>query len=494
MRGGPESLSTLLSQLTPLLARDFAPGFRAAFWADTKVMHLLRRHNAALRSAWAARSWYPHGASLAAIEADMLNCGLVCDNYAVDLHGSASYFLSLSIEHVKEAFVDSLDLDGAASPNPRLNFEGWVECMGRCALGLYGPLELLKLQHLTDCILRNVLHGQTIASAVDAVWHEVRGQIRIWNAETAAEEKAEASVAGESSPGTGSPGKEKRGKRGAVKLSKSARRAAAKSSAAAKGALRAITANMGGDMLALEEQWLKAKEGEQGLAALAQSADAPMEVDTPPPCASGLPPRPPPHSPPRVGAFLRPPVPLRRPCCPILTPGRAGAPSSPPRPRPLAPYCRLRTLSLARLTRRERPASGPVRSRRRRAQRSRCRRRGEAGSGGSSSQTPCTRPSASRCADPWPQRYLEPPPLPLTRTPAPTRTPTLAQSLRVRGRSRPGGAAGPDRAEARGGGGGPPRPGSWWNNSPPPCCTPPPPQPARWPKGSGRSYAAQSAA
>ena len=59
MSGGPESLSKLLSQLTPLLARDFAPGFRAAFWGDTKVMHLLRRHNAALRSAWAARSCSP---------------------------------------------------------------------------------------------------------------------------------------------------------------------------------------------------------------------------------------------------------------------------------------------------------------------------------------------------------------------------------------------------------------------------------------------------
>ena len=82
--------SWAMNNLGPKVAdRDFAPGFRAAFWADTKVMHLLRRHNAALRSAWAARSWYPHGASLAAIEADMLNCGLVCDNYAVDLHGKS---------------------------------------------------------------------------------------------------------------------------------------------------------------------------------------------------------------------------------------------------------------------------------------------------------------------------------------------------------------------------------------------------------------------
>ena len=107
---GPECFSKLLGQLAPLLARDFAPGFRAAFWSDAKVVHLLRRHNAALRSAWAARSWYPHGVSLDMFEADMLDLGLVCDNYSVGLHGTSGCFLSLSIEQVKEAFVDSLDL------------------------------------------------------------------------------------------------------------------------------------------------------------------------------------------------------------------------------------------------------------------------------------------------------------------------------------------------------------------------------------------------
>lgn len=107
---GPECLKRLLAQLAPLLARDFAPGFRAAFWADAKVVALLRCHNAALRSEWAARSWYPHGASLAMIEADMLDRGLICDNYSVGLHDASGCFLSLSIEQVKEAFVDSLDL------------------------------------------------------------------------------------------------------------------------------------------------------------------------------------------------------------------------------------------------------------------------------------------------------------------------------------------------------------------------------------------------
>ena len=117
---GPECLTKLLGQLAPLLARDFAPGFRAAFWADAKVVALLRRNNTALRSLWAARSWYPHGASLAMIEADMLDRGLICDNYSVGLHDASGCFLSLSIEQVKEAFVDSLDLSiGARAAHMR---------------------------------------------------------------------------------------------------------------------------------------------------------------------------------------------------------------------------------------------------------------------------------------------------------------------------------------------------------------------------------------
>lgn len=79
------------------------------------MVHLLRRHNSALRRAWVARSWHPHGVSMAALEADMLDLGLVCDNYSVDLHGTSHCFLSLSIEQVKEAFVDSLDLSMSAS-------------------------------------------------------------------------------------------------------------------------------------------------------------------------------------------------------------------------------------------------------------------------------------------------------------------------------------------------------------------------------------------
>ena len=111
-----KSLARLLKEITPLLAKDFAPGFRAAFWGDTMVVHLLRRHNAALREAWVARGWFPHGATLAAVEADMLDLGLVCANYSVELHGTSGCFLSLSIEQVKEAFVDSLDLSIGALP------------------------------------------------------------------------------------------------------------------------------------------------------------------------------------------------------------------------------------------------------------------------------------------------------------------------------------------------------------------------------------------
>ena len=207
---GPDCLSKLLSQLTPLLAKDFAPGFRAAFWGDTKVVHLLRRHNAALRGAWVARGWYPHGASLAAIEADMLDLGLVCDNYSVELHGLSGCFLSLSIEQVKEAFVDSLDLAAGGAmgmQDPRLSFEGWLECMGRCALGLYGPIELLKLHHLVDCVLRNVLQGNTIEAAVDSVWMEVRGDIRSWNAEPAARGEDIAALAAAETAATAGGGK-----------------------------------------------------------------------------------------------------------------------------------------------------------------------------------------------------------------------------------------------------------------------------------------------
>lgn len=40
----------------------------------------------------------------------MLDRGLICDNYSVGLHDASGCFLSLSIEQVKEAFVDSLDL------------------------------------------------------------------------------------------------------------------------------------------------------------------------------------------------------------------------------------------------------------------------------------------------------------------------------------------------------------------------------------------------
>jgi len=134
----------------------------------------------------------------------------VCDNYSVELHGSSTCYLSLSIEQVKEAFVDSLDLSIAAATEMqimRLTFEGWLECMGRCALGLYGPIELLKLHHLVDCVLRNVLQGNTIEAAVDSVWMEVRGDIRSWNAEPAARGEDIAALAAAETAATAGGGK-----------------------------------------------------------------------------------------------------------------------------------------------------------------------------------------------------------------------------------------------------------------------------------------------
>ena len=62
-------------------------------------------------------------------------------------------------------------------PDPRLSFEGWLECMGRCALGLYGPIELLNLHHLVDCTLRNLLQSQTIEAAVDKVSGEAAARL-----------------------------------------------------------------------------------------------------------------------------------------------------------------------------------------------------------------------------------------------------------------------------------------------------------------------------
>ena len=78
--------------------------------------------------------------------------------------------------------------------------------MGRCALGLYSPIGLLKLHHLIDCIFRNVLQSQTIEAAVYSVWHEVRGEIRIWSADADTTEEAAAASTDDLEPlGAASP-------------------------------------------------------------------------------------------------------------------------------------------------------------------------------------------------------------------------------------------------------------------------------------------------
>jgi len=161
----------------------------------------------------------------------------------------------------------------------RLTFEGWLECMGRCALGLYGPIELLKLHHLVDCILRNVLQSFTIEATVDSVWLEVRGDIRIWNVEAAAKAEDAAIATGETPSVAGS--KQGRSTSPASLTKKAAKKTAPKRDAnkgakkavggikalARKGSLRAVAG-----MLNLEEQWLKAKDAEQSLAAQAANS------------------------------------------------------------------------------------------------------------------------------------------------------------------------------------------------------------------------------
>ena len=170
-----------LESLQPLVARDMAPGFRITFWADTQAMKLLQQHDAALRKIFLSRGWLRSGGvSLADFEAYMLELGLVCEGYWVQPLGSAGCELSMTLEQVMEAFVDSLDMFAgeASSWLPTgLPYEGWLECLARCAVGLYGPLELLKLHQLVDCILRNALKQLTIEQAANEVWLETRDSL-----------------------------------------------------------------------------------------------------------------------------------------------------------------------------------------------------------------------------------------------------------------------------------------------------------------------------
>ena len=167
-----------LESLQPLVARDMAPGFRMTFWADTQAMKLLDQHDAELRQVFLKRGWLKGGGvSLADFEAHVLELGLVCEAYWVQPLGSAGCELSMTLEQVMEAFVDSLDMFAGEESlwlPTGLPYEGWLECLARCAVGLYGPLELLKLHQLLDCILRNILTGLTIEQSANAVWLETR--------------------------------------------------------------------------------------------------------------------------------------------------------------------------------------------------------------------------------------------------------------------------------------------------------------------------------
>ena len=114
---------------------------------------------------------------MADFEDHIIELGLVCDACWIQPTGSSGFELSITLEQVMEAFVDSLDMFAGETSSwlpTRLTYEGWLECLARCAVGLYGPLELLKLHQLLDCILRNVLNESNIEQAAKSVWAEAR--------------------------------------------------------------------------------------------------------------------------------------------------------------------------------------------------------------------------------------------------------------------------------------------------------------------------------
>merc|ERR550514_761199 len=144
-------------------------------------MRLLQAHDNELRQAFLQRGWLRGGGvSLADFEAYVTELGLVCEAYWVQPLGSPGCELSMTLEQVMEAFVDSLDMFAGESSSwlpTGLPYEGWLECVARCAVCLYGPLELLKLHQLLDAMLRSVLHGETIEQAAHAVWLETRDSL-----------------------------------------------------------------------------------------------------------------------------------------------------------------------------------------------------------------------------------------------------------------------------------------------------------------------------
>ena len=187
-RGHPIDVVTRVQRsidaLQPLVARDMAPGFRMTFWADSNAVRLLQEHDKELRQVFLKRGWLKGGGvSLADFEAYISELNLVCDGYYVQPLGGAGFELSMTLEQVMEAFVDSLDMFAGETSSwlpTGLPYEGWLECLARCAVGLYGPLELLKLHQLLDCMLRNVLNGETIEQSANAVWLETRDSLATW--------------------------------------------------------------------------------------------------------------------------------------------------------------------------------------------------------------------------------------------------------------------------------------------------------------------------
>jgi hypothetical protein len=190
-------------------------------------MKLLQAHDAELRQIFLSKGWLKGGGvSLADFESFVVQLGIVCEGYWVQPLGSPGCELSMTLEQVMEAFVDSLDMFAGESSSwlpTGLPYEGWLECLARCAVGLYGPLELLKLHQLLDCILRNVLHAQTIEQSANAVWLETRDALTSWANNSGGAAVATGSSAPSAAAATGSDAKKEapRSKKGAKRGAKS---------------------------------------------------------------------------------------------------------------------------------------------------------------------------------------------------------------------------------------------------------------------------------